>query len=98
MQEVLAVADAEGVALDRGLPEAMLALTRNQFPLTEPSMLQDLRAGRETEVAILQRAVVDRARALGVEVPVLDTLASLVEARSKEAASPTSSAEGRESR
>lgn len=82
MAEVLAVARAEGVELSEGLIEGMLALTRHEFPLTEPSMLQDLRAGRTSEVEILQGAVVRRAEQLGVGAPVLRTLASLVRARS----------------
>jgi len=86
MSEVIAVAAAEGVMLDPASIESMLALTRNAFPLTEPSMLQDVRAGRATEVEILQRAVVRRAGAHGVPVPVLDTLACLIEARESSAA------------
>ncbi len=86
MAEVIAVAAAEGVTLDPASIDDMLELTRRAFPLTEPSMLQDLRAGRATEVEILQRAVVRRARAHGVPVPVLDTLACLIEAREQSAA------------
>jgi 2-dehydropantoate 2-reductase len=80
MQEVIAVARAEGVELNESLIDGMVQLTRSEFPLTEPSMLQDLRAGRTTEVEILQAAVVRRARESGVHTPVLNTLASLVKA------------------
>ena len=83
MAEVIAVARAEGVELSESLIDGMIQLTRSEFPLTEPSMLQDVRAGRATEVEILQGAVVRRADAHGVPVPVLQTLASLVRACSQ---------------
>jgi 2-dehydropantoate 2-reductase len=41
-------------------------------------MLQDVRAGRVTEVDILQGAVAERGAALGVETPVMRTLADLI--------------------
>ncbi|WP_438033962.1 ketopantoate reductase family protein [Sorangium sp. So ce204] len=78
MLEVIAVARAEGAEISEATADAMLALTRSEFPLTEPSMLQDVRAGRATEVDILQGAVVERARRAGIDTPVLRTLATLV--------------------
>jgi 2-dehydropantoate 2-reductase len=80
MLEVIAVARAEGVPIPDQLADLMLRVTREQFPLTEPSMLQDVRAGRPTEVDILQGEVVLRAAKLGVDVPVLSTLAGLLRA------------------
>jgi 2-dehydropantoate 2-reductase len=78
MAEVIAVARAEGAALPDEIADHMIQLTRTDFHLTEPSMLQDIRAGRETEVEILQSAVVTRGRRAGVDTPILRTLASLV--------------------
>jgi 2-dehydropantoate 2-reductase len=78
MLEVIAVARAEGVLLPESLVDGMLAVTREQFPLTEPSMLQDVRKGRPTEVDILQGEVASRAARLGVPAPVLATLAALI--------------------
>ena len=78
MQEVIRVAAAEGVELPAVLADGMLQLTRAEFPNTLPSMLQDVRSGRPTEVEVLQGAVVARAQAAGVAVPVLRTLADLV--------------------
>ncbi|WP_437576879.1 ketopantoate reductase family protein [Sorangium sp. So ce887] len=78
MLEVIAVARAEGVEISEATADAMIALTRAEFPLTEPSMLQDVRAGRATEVELLQGAVVERGRRAGVDTPVLRTLAALV--------------------
>jgi 2-dehydropantoate 2-reductase len=80
MIEVIAVARAEGVVIPDQFADLMLGVTRQQFALTEPSMLQDLRAGRPTEVDILQGEVVSRAQKLGVDVPVLSTLEALVRA------------------
>lgn len=78
MAEVVAVAAAEGTSLPPAISEMMLLVTRSEFASTEPSMLQDVRAGRATEVDILQGAVVARGERLGVKTPVLSTLASLL--------------------
>jgi 2-dehydropantoate 2-reductase len=78
MQEVLAVAEADGVTLSPRMVDAMVQVTRTDFPLTEPSMLQDIRRGRRTEVDILQGEVVARGDAHGVPVPIMRTLATLV--------------------
>ncbi|MDB4988009.1 MAG: hypothetical protein JWN04_3187 [Myxococcaceae bacterium] len=78
MLEVLAVARAEDVLLPDQLVDALLEVTRSEYALTEPSMLQDVRKGRPTEVDILQGEVVRRAARLGIDVPVLGTLATLV--------------------
>lgn len=92
MREVIAVARAEGAQLSESMIDVMLELTRREFPLTEPSMLQDVRAGRPTEVDILQGAVVSRAERHGLAVPVLRSLAQLMRARSAEAQAPSASA------
>jgi 2-dehydropantoate 2-reductase len=81
MHEVIAVAAAEGVALSEQLVDGMVQVTRSTFPLTEPSMLQDVRKGRPTEVDILQAEVVRRAERLGVDTPVLSTIAAVLGAR-----------------
>lgn len=78
MGEVIAVARAEGAALPDEITEMMLQTTRGPFALTDPSMLQDVRAGRPTEVEILQDAVVARGLRAGIDTPVVRTLAALV--------------------
>lgn len=78
MREVIAVARAEGVQIPDMMVDVMLQVSRNEYPKTEPSMLQDVRAGRATEVDILQGAVAERGRQLGVETPVMRALAALV--------------------
>jgi 2-dehydropantoate 2-reductase len=82
MREVIAVAKADGAPLSELMIDVMVQLTRAEYPLTEPSMLQDVRAGRPTEVDILQAAVVRRAAAHGIDVPVMRTLENLVRALS----------------
>jgi 2-dehydropantoate 2-reductase len=82
MGEVIRAARADGAQLPDVMVDAMLMLTRSEYPRTEPSMLQDVRAGRATEVEILQGAVVRRAVEHGVEVPVMRTLLSLMRGRS----------------
>ncbi|HEX5659577.1 MAG TPA: ketopantoate reductase family protein [Polyangiales bacterium] len=84
MREVIAVAAAEGVTLAEQLVDGMVEVTRSTFPLTEPSMLQDVRKGRPTEVEILQAEVVRRAERLGVDTPVLSTIAAVLGARPRQ--------------
>ncbi|MGK4008674.1 2-dehydropantoate 2-reductase [Sorangium sp. So ce1036] len=90
MLEVIAVARAEGTDISGAIADAMIAMTRKEYPLTEPSMLQDVRAGRPTEVDILQSAVVDRGRRAGVDTPVLRTLAALLRGLAPRPAAPAS--------
>jgi 2-dehydropantoate 2-reductase len=78
MREVIAVARAEGVQIPDVMVDVMLQVSRSEYPKTEPSMLQDVRAGRSTEVDILQGAVAERGKELGVDTPVMRTLAALV--------------------
>jgi 2-dehydropantoate 2-reductase len=80
MLEVIRVARADGVNIADAMADVMLQVTRSEYAKTEPSMLQDLRAGRSTEVDILQGAVAERAAQLGVEAPIMKTLAGLIRA------------------
>jgi 2-dehydropantoate 2-reductase len=81
MREVIAVARAHGVALPDLLVDGMLHVTRSEFPDTEPSMLQDVRRGRPTEVDVLTGRVARLGAAAGVATPVLSTLSSLITMR-----------------
>jgi 2-dehydropantoate 2-reductase len=82
MLEVIRVARADGANLPDMMADVMLQVTKKEYAQTEPSMLQDMRAGRATEVDILQGAVAERAEALGVEAPIMKTLAALIRAAS----------------
>jgi len=80
MQEVCAAAKAEGVALSPELPEQMLARTKQLFGV-KTSMLQDLEAGRPTEIEAMNARIV---RTLGkARAPVNATLAELVRAKER---------------
>ena len=70
MREVVTVANAEGVALGEEDIEAVLTLTRGKAYTTEPSMLQDARAGRPTEAMTIQGAVVRAGARHGIDTPV----------------------------
>lgn len=78
MREVIAVATADGVPMPEQLIDAMIHVTRSEFPNTEPSMLQDVRRGRATEIEVLQGEVVRRGEQHGVALPIMSTLAALV--------------------
>jgi 2-dehydropantoate 2-reductase len=81
MLEVIHVARADGADLPDALADLMMLVTRSEFPDTEPSMLQDVRAGRATEVDILQAAVVARGKQHAVDTPVMRTLTALIRAK-----------------
>lgn len=78
MREVVDVAKAEGVSLGDRAVDAMIAVTRTMYGVSEPSMLIDVRAGRPTEVDALQGAVVSRGERHRVPTPIHRTLVALV--------------------
>lgn len=79
-EEAAAVARAQGLELGsmrRAVRETALATAVNRS-----SMLQDLEAGRETEVDAIHSAIVEAASASGLAVPITATLAALIKVRS----------------
>jgi 2-dehydropantoate 2-reductase len=78
MLEIVQVARSEGVDLGEHAIDAMLAITRAMFAETEPSMLQDVLAGRATETDALQGAVVVRGERHAVPTPIHHTLHALL--------------------
>lgn len=78
MGEVLAVARAEGASLDERAMDDMIEATRRTFPATIPSMLQDIRAGRRTELDELQGAVVAFGAKHKIATPQTQLLLDLV--------------------
>lgn len=72
--EVEALARAEGVAVADDLLTTISGYVDALPASTRSSLLIDLQAGKRIEVEALQGAVVRRARAAGLDVPVMETL------------------------
>jgi 2-dehydropantoate 2-reductase len=68
--EVVAVARAKKIALPPDIEAATIATTRQFPPDAQPSMMEDMVAGRPLELEYLSGAVVRFGRALGVPTPV----------------------------
>ena len=77
--EALAVARAAGLDLDVD-PEARLRQVCTATAANRSSMLQDILAGRPTEIEALNGQVAARGRALGVATPVNELLTRLLRA------------------
>lgn len=78
IDEIVCVAQAKGVALDR---DATLAAAKGIFagiPEHTTSMSEDVRARRRTEIGALNGAVVEEAEKLAIDVPVNRVIASLI--------------------
>lgn len=76
--EGVATAHANGVMLDGQPIYDLTEISMTDHADHEPSMLQDLHAGRRTEVDAINGAIVSAARETGVAAPVLETLWQLV--------------------
>ncbi|WP_413208041.1 ketopantoate reductase family protein [Rhodospirillum sp. A1_3_36] len=76
--EVLDVAAADGVVTDRDAVAAQIDFALEKHTAHKPSMLQDIEAGRATEIEALNGYAATRGTALGVPVPLNTLLASLV--------------------
>nr|BFD42549.1 2-dehydropantoate 2-reductase [Pseudomonas sp. FFPRI_1] len=76
--EVLAVAQAQGIAVDtqRCLDTVFYAIAHHRAH--KPSMLQDVLAGRATEIGSINGEVLARAREAGIAVPHTETLLGLL--------------------
>jgi 2-dehydropantoate 2-reductase len=78
VDEVLSTAGALGIPVDRAAAHAAVAHALATHGGHKPSMLQDLLAGRRTEVDAIHGEVIARARRLGLAAPVSETLYRLV--------------------
>ncbi len=79
--EAAAVAAAEGVTIDD--PWGLLEAASRATAPNRTSMLQDLDAGRPTEIEAISGAIARRAAAHGIAVPLTQTVAHLVRARER---------------
>ena len=79
MAEGRAVADAQGIVLDSDPVELFhWAAGKDVAYDHKPSMLQDVEAGRETEIDFLNGAIVAFGDRYGVDAPLNRTLTALV--------------------
>ncbi len=78
--EVVAVSTREGVALSAADVDRIFPILAALAPGGKTSMLQDVEAGRKTEVEIFAGAVVELGRRHGVPTPVNDVLGRLLAA------------------
>lgn len=79
LDESIAVARASGITPpDNFEKQAFDVFKRGADHV--PSMVEDIRRGRESEVGQLNRQIVARARALGVSAPTHETIDALIEA------------------
>lgn len=79
-EEVIALAGPAGVHLQRADLDRGLAVVDSLDPAGKTSMLQDVEAGRETEVDLFAGTVVALGRQYDVPTPVNDTLLALIKA------------------
>lgn len=77
-EEVMSVGMAVGATYEWCTAAEWRAVCAARFPACKFSMLQDVEAGRQMEVAPLVAAVADVARSLKIPTPRLDTVAALI--------------------
>jgi 2-dehydropantoate 2-reductase len=75
--EAQAVCSAAGIVLTRDPAEAVEEAIREAFR-HKPSMLQDVLAGRATEIDVLNGGIADEGRRVGVATPAHDAMVALV--------------------
>jgi 2-dehydropantoate 2-reductase len=80
MEEVLELSALEGTGLERADIDAWLATLAGLNPEGKTSMLQDVEAGRRTEVDLFAGTVLEIARTHQVPVPVNETLYRIIRA------------------
>ncbi|MEO0062994.1 MAG: 2-dehydropantoate 2-reductase [Pseudomonadota bacterium] len=78
VEEGVAAAHANGVMIDAAPIHALTEVSMTDHADHEASMLQDVKAGRRTEVDAINGAIVLAAQAKGVAAPVAETLWRLV--------------------
>jgi 2-dehydropantoate 2-reductase len=78
VQEVLSVARAKRILVNGAAVEASVEMALRDHREHKPSMLQDLLAGRRTEIDAINGVVVQQAAQLGMQVPVTEALWRLV--------------------
>ncbi|MGJ7527348.1 ketopantoate reductase family protein [Variovorax sp. GB1P17] len=88
LEEALAVAHADGVNASGERVRAAVRDALDHHQGHQPSMLQDLLAGRATEVEAIHGAVLRAAESHGLPTPVIRTLYQLIHLRERAAHQP----------
>jgi len=81
LKEVVAVANAQGIPLEFNERwEAISGLLKKLAPNTKGSMLQDVEKQRRTEIDVINGAIVEAGRRLGIATPLNQALLWLIQA------------------
>jgi 2-dehydropantoate 2-reductase len=80
LSEVVAVARAKGIALDYDERWAAITGLLEKAIGGKASMLQDVEAGRQTEIEVINGAIARAGREVGVATPVNDMMVAMVSA------------------
>jgi 2-dehydropantoate 2-reductase len=78
VEEGVAAANASGVAIAAQPIHDLTVVSVTDHADHEASMLQDVKAGRRTEIDAINGAIVEAAKAAGIDVPITETLWRLV--------------------
>ena len=78
MEEVIALAEAAGVNLVAGDIEEWNSVLQTLSPTGKTSMLQDIEAGRKTEVEVFGGKVVKLGGEFGIPTPVNQTVVQII--------------------
>ena len=83
MKEVQALAKFEGVEITESAKQEGMNIVMKQVPSAETSMLQDVKAGRKTEVDAFAGEVIKRAEKYGLDVPYCREIYTLIKDKEK---------------
>jgi 2-dehydropantoate 2-reductase len=78
LAEVVAVAAAQGIALDPAERWQAITGLLDRAIGARASMLQDVEAGRQTEIDVINGAIVEAGRSHGVATPLNDAMVWMV--------------------
>tara|TARA_R110002073_G_scaffold143781_1_gene295781 strand:- start:167 stop:805 length:639 start_codon:yes stop_codon:yes gene_type:complete len=83
--EAFAVAKGRNIKLDFDDPVAYVRNFASKIPNSKPSLLQDIEAGRMSEIDVINGAIPPAAEALGFSAPVNTTLSRAIRVRERRA-------------
>jgi 2-dehydropantoate 2-reductase len=81
LREVVAVANAQGIALDYDERWAAITGLLEKAVGGKASMLQDVEARRQTEIEVINGAIVEAGKRTGVATPVNETMVWMIQAK-----------------